>query len=368
MSFSLTDEQSMLRDTLRGFLAKHRGDAELWRRIADELGLLGLTFPETDGGLGCGPVEAMLVMEEFGAALVAEPFLEVALMASTVLRSADVAVRQSVARSIVDGSSICVLAHAEPDSRGDLSQVRTAALSSADGGYRLTGHKAVVVGAPQAQTFIVSARTSGDVDDAAGISLFLVDANSAGLERKAYRTIDGRHAADIMLTDVPVQDRDMIGPKGEGLSLIQEAVDVGIAAICAEAAGVMRELLAQTLSYARERRQGGRTLAEYQVLQHRMVEMMVQTQQARAMARVAANKLRSPPDERAMAVSAAKAFVGKAARKVGQAAIQIHGAMGMTDEIPVGHLFRRTTAIESQFGSVDHHVARYAQHALAAAN
>ena len=371
MNLTLSDEQIMLRDSVTRYLSARYDfdtrrarvtqpqDAALWQDFADTLGILGATLPETLGGLGGGPVETMIVMEALGGALVTEPYLETVVLAGAVLRQAGGEASETLLRGIAAGSARVALAHGEASARYALDDVRTRAVRQG-AGWRLDGAKAVVVGAPTADRLIVSARTSGDARAADGISLFLVDPSAAGIERHPYRLVDERAAADLTLRGVEVGPDALIGAEGAASPLIRRAMDEAIAALCAEAVGVMRRMLNDTIAFAKERKQFGQPLAAFQALQHRMVDMYMAVERAVSATYLVTLKLDADDDARALAVSAAKATIGETTRFVAQNAVQLHGAMGMTEELPVGHFFRRAMVIEQQFGSVDHHVARYA--------
>lgn len=372
MDFSLSDEQVMLRDTLSRYLAqsdpfdarlkrrttKPTGDATLWRALAQELGIVGAALPEAAGGLGGGAVETMVIMEALGEALAVTPYLSTVVLAGTVLQRAGGAQAGALLAAITTGEAQVALAALEADSRHALAAVATTATRDGNG-WRIDGAKAVVLGAPDADHLIVSARTAGDTRDVRGVSLFLVSRDAAGVTRHDYRLIDATPAADVVLDGVRLPANALLGPEGEAVPLLEEANDAATAAVCAEAAGVMRRMLTDTVGYTKERKQFGQPLAAFQVLQHRMVDMFMAVEQAQSAAYLATLKMGEPAAERARAVSAAKAVVTDGVRFVGQNAVQLHGAMGMTDELAVGHYFKRATAIEQQFGGGDHHLKRY---------
>jgi alkylation response protein AidB-like acyl-CoA dehydrogenase len=372
MDFSFNDEQRMLRDSLSSFLAdtydfdarkKAIGAApgwrpEIWRALAQDLGVLGAALPEEMGGLGGGPVDTLVVMEEMGKALVVEPYLETVVIGAGLLKRIDTPAAAQAVAEIVAGERIVALAWGEPKGRYDASDVSTRAVR--DGaGWRLDGRKAVVTAAPMAHQLIVTGRTSGDQRDAEGVSLFLVDKAAPGLTTRDYVAVDGRQASEIALYGVSLSADALLGEEGAGLPLVEQVLDEARAALCAEALGVMSRLLAQTLAYTKQRRQFGHAIGEFQVLQHRMVDMFIQHEQAVSMTYMATLKLDQPAPERAKAVSAAKAFVGKACRFVGQNAVQTHGGIALTNELALSHYFKRATMIESELGSVDWHLARY---------
>ena len=372
MNFSFTEEQRLLRDALSSFLRDNYGfdarrDAirsdkgwspEIWRALAQDLGVLGAGLPEDLGGLGGGPIDTLVVMEELGRALVIEPYLETVVIAAGILKRVDSpAARQAVGR-IIDGDMIAALAWGEPDSRFEVSDVQTTA--RADGaGYRLDGRKAVVTAAPWADHLIVTARTGGDRRDPAGVALFLVDTSAPGVTLRDYPTVDGRRAAEVAFEGVVLGPDARLGGDGEAAPLLDIVLDEARAALCAEALGVMSELQRQTIDYSRQRRQFGRPIADFQVLQHRMVDMFIQHEQSVSITYMATLKLEDAARERKRAVSAAKVFVGRACTFLGQTAVQIHGGIGMTDELALSHYFKRATILESAFGSSDFHLRRY---------
>jgi alkylation response protein AidB-like acyl-CoA dehydrogenase len=374
VDFSFSDEQVLLRDTIGKYMAAEYDSAtrkrivaspeghsrETWKQFA-ELGFLAAPFVEEYGGLGGSAVETMIIMEECGRRLVVEPFIETVVLAGGLLRdlgSEDQ--RRAFLPRIIDGSDLWALAWAEAQSRHDLHDV--ALCANRDGnGYRLNGSKQVVVGAPWADHLIVSARTSGGRRDHGGISLFIVDKSQSGVDCRDYATVDGRRAAEIVFDDVVVGPETLIGLEGDGLAGLERAVDHAIAALCAEAVGAMDELNRMTRDYARLRKQFGVPLAKFQVLQHRMVDMFIAYEQALSMTYLTTLALTGDEPERAKAVSGAKVQVGEAARFIGQQAVQIHGGMGMSDELEVGRYFKRLIAINVQFGTPDHHLGRYLQ-------
>jgi len=372
MDFSFTEEQSMLRDTVASYLADHY-DFEarraalrsadgwrpaVWKAFAEELGILGASFAEDLGGLGGGPTETMVIMEEFGKALVVEPYLGTVVIAGGLLKAGAPAGAAELIGQIIAGHATFAFAQAEPQGRYSLSDLKTTARK--DGaGYVLGGHKAVVIGAPWASHLIVTARTGGGQRDAGGVSVFVVDKAAKGIVTRDYPTVDGSRASEVFFENVSIPAEALIGAEGGGLPLVEQVVDEAVAAVCAEACGVLRRLHEGTLEYTKQRKQFGAPIASFQVLQHRMVDMFMQLEQAVSMTYMAHIKLSEPAAERAKAISAAKVQIGRACRFVGQNAIQLHGGMGMTDEMAIGHYFKRATMIEGQFGSVDHHLRRY---------
>ena len=367
MDLSLSDEQVMLRDTLTRYLAQSfafdphrpRDAGALWQALGRDLGVLGASLPVEAGGLGGGAVETMVIADALGEALAPLPYIETAVIAAGLLKRAGGERATALLPQLADGSVRAVLAAGEADSRQALEAVTTTAKKNADG-WAINGEQVVVAGAPGAEWLLVTARTSGGPRDVRGVSLFLVPADAAGLSRHDYALIDGLPASDLTLSNVTVPTDALLGAEGGALPLLEQARDEGIAALCAEAAGLTRKLLADTVAYTKERRQFGQPLASFQALQHRMVDMFIAVEQATSAAYLAALHVEGPAEQRARAVAAAKATVADAVRFVGQNAVQLHGGMGMTDELAVGHYFRRATAIEQQFGAADHHAKRYA--------
>lgn len=371
MDFNFTEEQSMLRDTVTSFLQdrydfdKRRKmitseagrDPAIWEAFANELGILGAPFSEEHGGLGGGAIENMIVMEEFGKALVVEPYLGTVVIGGGFLKHSGYAGAADLIGGIIEGKTIIAFAYAEPQGRYTWSDLKTTAKKEGSG-YVLNGHKAVVIGAPWATHLIVTARTGGGQRDASGVSVFIVDKNAKGVVTRDYPTVDGQRASEVYFENVSVGADALIGAEGAGLPLVEKVLDEATAAACAEAVGAMRQLHTGTLEYARQRKQFGVPIASFQVLQHRMVDMFMNVEQSVSMTYMATIKL-SDDAERAKAVSAAKVQIGKACKFVGQNAIQIHGGMGMTDELAIGHYFKRATMIEGLYGSVDHHLRRY---------
>ncbi|MBY0564423.1 MAG: acyl-CoA dehydrogenase family protein [Hyphomonadaceae bacterium] len=371
MNFDYTDEQNMLRDSIakwaagqydfdkrRAALASEDGWKANWATFA-ELGLLAAPLPEAYGGLGGGAIDVSVVAEEFGKALVVEPYVPTVVIAAGALAHAgNEAQRQEHLNAIAAGERVVAFAQAEPKSRWSLNDVSTSARK--DGaGYVLNGQKAVALGAPQADHLLVTARTAGGQRDAKGVSLFLVPKAAKGVSTRDYPTMDGSRGAEIYLESVSVGAEHLIGAVDNALPLIERLVDEAKAAYCHEAVGAMRMMCSLTQEYAKTRKQFGRAIAEFQVLQHRMVDMFMAAEESYSMALRATIKLGESDAERAKAVSAAKVSIGKAARFVGQAAVQTHGGMGVTDEMRVGHYFKRVTMLDSTFGNVDFHLKRY---------
>jgi alkylation response protein AidB-like acyl-CoA dehydrogenase len=371
MNFKLTNEQELLRDGLGKFLAtrydleKSRTAAKLgpgwqpdiWRALADELGILGAAFPESVGGIGGGPVEIMVIAEELGRALVIEPFVETVVVGGGLLQRADHPAAPALLERIAAGTAIVGVASTEPEAGVSTTAVR-------DGSdWVLTGDKIVVTAAPLATHLLITARTSGETGDSQGVSLFCTEFDPAapppGMEVHSYRTIDDRRAADLKITQLRLPGDARLTE--DASSSLAQARDEGAAAVCAEAVGAMRKVLSDTVEYCKQRQQFGQPIGSFQVLQHRMVDMYMELEQAVAAVYLAVLNLAAEPHDRARAVSAAKATVGRAARFLGQNAVQLHGGMGMTEELAIGHYFKRLTALQYEFGSTDQHRARYAK-------
>jgi alkylation response protein AidB-like acyl-CoA dehydrogenase len=373
VDFRLTEEQLALQETLRRFIAKDYDferrrsfersplgySAQAWAQYA-ELGLLGLPYPEEFGGLGGSGVDVMAVMELIGRGLLLEPYLSTVVLCGGLLRdAAPRAIKEALLPQIAAGKLKIALAAYEAAGRYELAHVASTAVRDAKG-WRLTGRKSVVLDAPSADYFLVSARSSGNRADAAGISLFLVRRDAPGSTLQAYATQSGGRAADLHLQDVPVDDDAVIGTPERALPVIERAVDQGIAALCAEAAGIVIALNEATLNFLKTRKQFGTVIGSFQALQHRMADMFIAAEQTRSMAIIAALQAAGEePAARRRALSGGKAYIGQAARFVGQQAVQLHGAMGMVDELNVGHYFKRLTMIDMTFGDADHHLARF---------
>jgi alkylation response protein AidB-like acyl-CoA dehydrogenase len=374
MNFDLSEEQQLLADSLKKYLTNEYSiDARakivssatgwsetVWAAFA-EMGLLGVPFPEEYGGFGGSAVDVMLVMEAIGEGLVVEPYwVNVGLAGRLLSRGGSPEQQRSILPPLIQGTRRLAFAHTERSARYDLRHVGARARPS-DGGYTLEGEKRAVLHGAAAHTLIVSARTAGSDTDPAGISLFLVDRGAPGLTVKEYRTIDELRAADVWLSGVTVPAEAMIGPEGRGLALIEDAADYATALLCAEAVGAIRFANDTTLEYLKTRRQFGVPIGSFQALQHRMVDMVISYEQARSMAYLACVKVDTASGaERRHAVSAAKIKVADACRHVSQEAVQLHGGMGMTEELKISHTFRRLTMISQTFGDAEHHLERFA--------
>jgi pimeloyl-CoA dehydrogenase small subunit len=375
MNFDLSEEQQLLADTLKRYLkneytidarakivASPGGFSEtVWAAFA-EMGLLGVPFAEEHGGFGGTAVDVMLVMEALGEALVVEPYwVNVGLAGRLVARGGSSEQQKRILPALIQGKRKLAFAHTERGARYDLRHVGARAKRSGQG-FTLEGEKRAVLHGAAADTLIVSARTAGADTDPNGISLFLVDRGASGLTLKDYRTIDELRAADVWLSGVSVPADAMLGAEGRALALIEDAADYATALLCAEAVGAMRFANEATLEYLKTRRQFGVPIGSFQALQHRMVDMVISYEQARSMACLACVKVDTAgAAERGRAVSAAKIKVADACRHVSQEAVQLHGGMGMTEELKISHTFRRLTMIGQTFGDAEHHLERFAQ-------
>lgn len=373
MDFSFSDEQTLLQDSIARFIQNdypfdkrqkivrdERGySADHWRTYA-ELGWLGVPFSEADGGFGGGAVESMIMLEQFGKGLVVEPFLATVVLAGGALKIAgSQAQKEQHLAAIVAGSVQAALAYAEPQGRFNLADLTTSARRDGDG-WVINGYKAVVLNGPSADLLVVSARTSGGQRDEEGVSLLLVPVAAQGVARRDYPTVDGLRASEITFENVRVGGDALLGEEGKGLAALTQVVDEGILAVGAEAVGAMEVLYKATVEYCKTREQFGQPIGKFQVLQHRMVDMFMEHEQAKSLMYMAAMRLdEGYGPEAQKAVSAFKVQVGKSGRFVGQNAIQLHGGMGMTDELSVGHYFKRLTTIDTLFGNVDFHLKRF---------
>jgi alkylation response protein AidB-like acyl-CoA dehydrogenase len=372
MDFSFTEEQNLLRDSVRKFVEKSytwdkrkallESEAgfsrENWASFA-ELGWTALPFSEADGGIGGKAVDTMIILEELGKGLVLEPFIATVIFSGGILRRADEQSRAKHLPKLIGGESVYSVAFAEQGSRFDLFHVETTAKAK-DKGYVLQGKKLAVIAGNSADVLIVSARTSGNVRDREGITLFAIDAKQSGVQRVTYRTVDGLHGANITLEGVNVGPEHVIGKVGEGLALLEGAADETIVALGAEAVGIMQVMFEQTVAFCKERKQFGVPIGSFQVLQHRMVDQYMEYEQAKSMLFMA-TMAQDSGQNLAKAAAALKVQLGRSGRQIGQAAIQNHGGMGMTEELAISHYFKRITMIDMFLGNADYHLDRYRQ-------
>lgn len=370
MDFSLSEEQQLLRDSVTRFIRQDYGfetrqktvisnapfNREYWQTFA-ELGWLLVPFSEDEGGLGGSAVDLMVVMEEFGKGMVVEPLLASAILAGGLIAEAGSEPQKNDwLTPLMEGNLQLAFAFAESRSRFDLDRLDTTAQADGDD-LILNGHKTVVLNGAAADTLVVSARTGTAENN--GVSLLLVDAETPGVTRNNYKTVDGHNAAEIYFDQVRVPRANLLGTEGQALPVIEKIIDRATFAICAEAVGAMESALEKTVEYSKTRKQFGVSISSFQALQHRMADMFIECQQARSILMMAAMELDAGNGVAPKAVSAAKSRIGKAARHVGQEAVQIHGGIGVTDELDVAHLFKRLTTIQHLFGSTDFHTQRF---------
>ncbi len=373
MDFRFSEEQTLLGDSAGRFLAEQYGlearraaiagetgySAEIWGKFA-ELGWLALPFAEDVGGLEASAVETMIIMGAMGRRLVIEPYLANVVLAGGLLEAlGSEAQRQEVLPAMIAGEKMLALAHSEPDARYQLARVSATAGKCGDG-FKLNGHKSVVLNGAAADWILVSARTSGAADAAGGISLFLVPGEAPGMERRGYATLDGQRAAEITLSGVELGADALLGERDAALAPIELAIDRATAALAADAMGAMQALNQTTAEFLMTRKQFGRPIGSFQVLQHRMTDMIMEYELVKSLVYLATLKLEAEPGERKRAVSAVKVQVGRSGRMIGQNAVQMHGGMGVSDELDVGQYFKRLTAIDALFGNVDYHRRRFA--------
>ena len=375
MDIALSDEQKLLKDSAERFIERdypfdkrrRLADTEegfsrdIWNQFA-ELGWLGLAMPEDHGGLDGTLADTAVLMEALGRGLVVEPYLSTVLLGGELLRLGGSADQQAaLIPPLIEGRSLLAFAFTERQSRYNPANVETTARAAGDG-YLLDGAKGVVVHGASADKLIVSARVSGDSRDEAGISLFLVDGGAEGVTRRGYPTVDGLHGAEVTLDGVAVGGDDLLGPEGGAYPLIERVIDEASVAICAEAVGIMAVLVDATVEHLKTREQFGAPIGSFQVLQHRAVDMFNALELSRALVYRTAETIATSDDaeNRARAASAAKVQIGRAGKLIGQQAIQLHGGMGMTDELFVSHYFKRLTMIGTLFGDADHHLKRFA--------
>jgi alkylation response protein AidB-like acyl-CoA dehydrogenase len=373
MNFSLTDEQSALKDTLVKFIDRDYGfehrwavlrSNEGWSRIhwnqLAEIGVMALPIAEADGGLGGSGVDTMIVMEQLGRGLVLEPYVGCCLLPAALLSGGATEIeRAGLLERIASGETLAAFAHTDEGQRYERQSTGTTA-TFASGGFTLNGKKVVVLGGDCAEHLLVSANVNGD----RGASLFLVAANAPGVTRLAYPMQDAQRGADIEFTNAPAS---VLGARGAAQPVIDFALDMACAALCAEAVGAMIELHKITVEYLKTRKQFGRPIGMNQALQHRAVDMLMHVEMSRSMALDAAMAVSEPAAAvRAKTMSAAKVLVGQACRFVGQNAVQLHGGIGVTHELNVSHYFKRLTMIAATFGDTDWHLARYSDSLIAA--
>ena len=372
MDFTFNEEQTLIQDQVDQFIQKEYdwetrqslSNSELgfgdnnWQKFA-ELGWLGISTSEDNGGFGGSAIESMLIMEAFGKGLVVEPFLETIIMSGGLIdEHGSDQHKSSILEPAIAGQLHLALAYAEPQSRFNLSDVVTEAKSDGDN-FILNGYKSVVMNGPSANKIIISARTSGSQLEENGITLFVVDGDSQGLNKTNYKTVDGRRASDLTIENVSVSKEDIIGQIDAGFDILDSSIDRAILAISAEAVGAMEVLYKTTVEYTKTREQFGTSIGKFQVLQHRMVDMFMEYEQCKSLLYMATMKHEEGSADAKKAISGLKYQVGKAGRFIGQQAVQLHGGMGVTDELNVGHYFKRLTTVGTIFGNSDYHLKKY---------
>ncbi|MDC0141778.1 acyl-CoA dehydrogenase family protein [Gammaproteobacteria bacterium] len=372
MDFTFNEEQTLIQDQVDQFIQKEYdwetrqslSNSELgfgdnnWQKFA-ELGWLGISTSEDNGGFGGSAIESMLIMEAFGKGLVVEPFLETIIMSGGLIdEHGSDQQKSSILEPAIAGQLHLALAYAEPQSRFNLSDVVTEAKSDGDN-FILNGYKSVVMNGPSANKIIISARTSGSQLEESGITLFIVDGDSQGLNKTNYKTVDGRRASDLTIENVSVSKDDIIGQIDAGFDILDSSIDRAILAISAEAVGAMEVLYKTTVEYTKTREQFGTSIGKFQVLQHRMVDMFMEYEQCKSLLYMATMKHEEGSADAKKAISGLKYQVGKAGRFIGQQAVQLHGGMGVTDELNVGHYFKRLTTVGTIFGNSDYHLKKY---------
>ena len=372
MDFTFNEEQSLIQDQVDQFVQKEYDwetrqslsnsemgfGKENWQKFA-ELGWLGISVSEESGGFGGSAIESMLIMEAFGKGLVVEPFLETMIMSGGLIDDfGSDEQKSSILEPAVAGEMQLALAYAEPQSRFNLSDVVTEAKSEGDH-FILNGYKSVVMNGPSANKILISARTSGSQLDEDGISIFIVDAEAEGLIKANYKTVDGKRASDLTIENVKVSKEDIIGKLDSGFEILDSAIDKAILAISAEAVGAMEVLYKTTVEYSKTREQFGTAIGKFQVLQHRMVDMFMEYEQCKSLLYMATMKHEEGAEDSKKAISGLKYQVGKAGKFIGQQAVQLHGGMGVTDELNVGHYFKRLTTVGTIFGNTDYHLKKY---------
>ena len=372
MDFTFNEEQTLIQDQVDQFIQKEYdwerrqslSNSELgygddnWKKFAD-LGWLGISVSEESGGFGGSAIESMLIMEAFGKGLVVEPFLETIIMAGAIIDDHGTEEQKNeILEPTISGEMQLALAYAEPQSRFNLEDVVTEAKADGDE-YILNGYKSVVMNGPASNKLIISARTSCSQFDKSGISLFIVNSDTDGLNKTNYKTVDGRRASDITLENVKISKSNLIGEVDKGFDILESAIDKSILAISAEAVGAMEVLYKTTVEYCKTREQFGTAIGKFQVLQHRMVDMFMEYEQCKSLLYMATMKFEEGSQDAKKAISGLKYQVGKAGKYIGQQAVQLHGGMGVTDELNVGHYFKRLTTVGTIFGNSDYHLKKY---------
>ena len=372
MNFELSEEQKMIQQSVERFVQQNYDltnrikissedpgySKDYWSSMA-ELGWLGLAFEEEDGGFGGNQIDTLVLMEQFGKGLVLEPFLaNVVLGGGAIKRGASQTIKDSIIPGIMDGSMHVTLAYAEEQSRFDIEDVATSAREE-DGNFIINGKKSMVLNAESADKIVIVARTSGSQVDENGISLFIVDATSEGIERENFPTVDGLRASELIFENVKVPSENLIGEKDKGFEILQAVVNDAILALPAEAVGAMEVLYKDTVEYTQQREQFDHALSDFQVLQHRMVDMFMEYEQCKSLLFRATMETVQDPKLSQRTVHALKHLIGKSGIFVGESAVQLHGGMGVTEELRIGHFFKRLLVIDSQFGNADFHLNKF---------
>jgi alkylation response protein AidB-like acyl-CoA dehydrogenase len=372
MDLSYTEEQLLLRDSIQKFIADNYDisernkliktddgfSREYWQQFAD-LGWLALPFSEADGGIGGSPADIMVMMEEFGRGLVVEPFIPTVIMLGAAISEFGTdRQRQDIIPGIIDGSLIGTFAYAEQQAQHDNFDIKTTAIQDGDW-YILEGKKSVVLNAQSADKIVVSTRNAGGQRDKNGISVFVVDANAEGISREDYPTVDGLRASEVTFNKVKVTDNELLGRLGEGAEIVDKIAMRAILALSSEAVGAMEVLYTDTIAYTKQREQFDHALSDFQVLKHRMTEMFMEYSLAKSLCMKATMLETQGSEDTERTVHALKYLIGKAGRFVGQNAVQLHGGMGMTEELRVAHYFKRLMVIDSQFGNTDYHLTAF---------
>ena len=374
MDFNFNEEQTLIQSQVAQFIqrdyewekrqvlvASDLGfSSENWKTFA-ELGWLGISLSEKSGGFGGSALESMIIMEEFGKGLVVEPFLETVILCSGLIDSCgNEEQKADLLGPVISGEMHLALGFTEPQSRFNLADVTTEAKKKNDD-YVVSGFKSVVMNGPNADKLIISARTSGKQDDKEGISLFVIDRNLEGVSLRNYPTVDGRRASEVTLENVIIPSSSLLSEEGKGFQHLEGAIDGATLAICAEAVGAMEVLYKATVEYTKTREQFGQAIGKFQVLQHRMVDMFMEYEQSKSLLYMATIKNVEGSKDAKKAISGLKYQVGRAAKFIGQQSVQLHGGMGVTEELNVGHFFKRLTTIITIFGNTDYHLKRYSQ-------
>jgi len=371
MNFEHTDDRRMLSDSLNRFIAEQYAfddrdriarspegfSADIWRQFA-ELGAIGALFRDADGGLGGSGFDIAVVFEALGRGLVVEPLLGSAVLAGEAIAAAGSERQRELLAGLIEGTTIAALAHEEAESFHDLARVETRAERRGDG-WILDGTKVAIAQGERAELFVLSARSAGEVDDEAGISLFLIPASTPGLTLRGCPAIDGGRVAELRLDQVKLGADALLGGEGSGHATLERAIGRGVLALCAEALGAMDSAKTATLDYLRTRKQFGVPIGSFQALQHRMADLLLEIEQARSAVINAAAALDADRLTRERALSAAKVSIGRIGTRVAEECIQLHGGIGMTWELPLAHYAKRLVMIDHQLGDEDHHLQRY---------